>query len=486
MISPSAGVHLRKGGEAATEAGLPADHRDPIGRSDSWFRHRRRRLASLVSARPLSVALLGLLLVACGVVQAINMNNAPQRTDAEGTFVADAWAIQHGTLAHYRYTYDHPPLGWIQMAAWTWPTAAFSRASSAVVAGREFMLIVQLVSVGLLWVLARRLGLTRWASTIAVALFGLTPLAVHFHRTVSIDNVATPWLLAAFILALTPRQQLKVFAASGACFGVAVLTKETSLLLLPALGWLIWRSTDRELRRFALATAGIVFLAIVGFYLTYASLSGQLLFPSSHAYGAGVLTNLRASFLPAAGSGRLYSPGAVVAQALSTWHGLDPVGPIAALVAAVIAMIAIPRLRPIALGFALLAALALQVQYLPATYIVVLIPFGALLISGVADWAWAWRPTVGRHAVQQEEEATGAGLAAGRPSSGGADSGGGCHRRRPRRAGVGRPEPQVARLVGRSADAPSHRMGRAQRAGEQPPDRRRRVLGRPDPPQVRV
>jgi len=45
------------------------------------------------------------------------------RTDAEGTLVADAWAIQHGTLAHYTYIYDHPPLGWIQMAAWTWPSS---------------------------------------------------------------------------------------------------------------------------------------------------------------------------------------------------------------------------------------------------------------------------------------------------------------------------------------------------------------------------
>ena len=148
-------------------------------------------------------------------------------------------------------------------------------------------------------------------------------------------------------------------------------------------------------------------------------------------------------------------------------------------------MIAIPRLRPIALGFALLAALALQIQYLPATYIVALIPFGALLIGGVADWAWAWRPTVGRHAVRKRKK-------------------------RPGRASrlVARPLVVPTLAVGVAAavlaapawadqnrkllDAPADRPMRqatewvVRNVPVVQLDRRRCVLGRPGPPQVRL
>jgi hypothetical protein len=59
-----------------------------------------------------SLALLLGLLTVVAVVHATGMGRAPQRVDDEGTYVAQAWAAQHwGTLGHYTYWYDHPPLG---------------------------------------------------------------------------------------------------------------------------------------------------------------------------------------------------------------------------------------------------------------------------------------------------------------------------------------------------------------------------------------
>jgi 4-amino-4-deoxy-L-arabinose transferase-like glycosyltransferase len=196
-------------------------------------------------------------LVVVAVVHASGMTAAPQRADDEGTYVSQAWAILHlNTLAHYTYWYDHPPLGWILAAVYAAATGAFARAPNAVAAGREFLLFLQVVSSVLLYVLARRLELRRLAAAGAVLLFALSPLAVMFHRAVFLDNIATPFILAAFVLALSPARRLSAHAASGLCFGLAVLCKETSLLLLPALIWQLWHMTDRKTRPYSFALAG--------------------------------------------------------------------------------------------------------------------------------------------------------------------------------------------------------------------------------------
>ena len=181
----------------------------------------RRRQHSLVDLVILAVT---------SAAFAIGMTTAPQRMDDEGTYAAQAYALgAFGELAHYTYWYDHPPLGWIQIAAWTWATDAFDRYPTAVSAGREAMLVTYVVSAALLWGLARRLDLSRGGAAAAVLIFGLSPLALVFHRTAYLDNVATPWMLAAFLLAHVRQRQLIAFGASGVCMAIAVLSKETYL-----------------------------------------------------------------------------------------------------------------------------------------------------------------------------------------------------------------------------------------------------------------
>jgi hypothetical protein len=341
-----------------------------------------------------SLLVLLVLLALVAVVHATGMSHAPQRNDDEGTYVAQAWAVQHwGTLAHYTYWYDHPPLGWLLLAAWTAATGAFGRAANAIAAGRELMLVLQLASAALLYVLARRLGLRRPAAAGGVLLFALSPLALGFHRAVYLDNVATPFLLGAFVLALSPRHRLAAHAGAGLCFAAAVLAKETSLLLAPALLWQYWQVSDHRTRRYSVTVAASLFVLPCCAYLLYATLRGELLPGPGHV---SLVDAVRFQLAGRAASGSPFDPGSGGRGTIRLWLGLDP-WLLAAAVVLVPAGLAIRRLRPVTVGFATLAAMTLRPGYLPVPLVIGMLPFASLLVAGVADTAWGSRP--GRHAA---------------------------------------------------------------------------------------
>ncbi|MFD0597800.1 hypothetical protein ACFQZ4_40500 [Catellatospora coxensis] len=91
-------------------------------------------------------------------VHAWNITGFPAASDDEGTYLAQAWAVQQGLgLGHYTYWYDHPPLAWIQLAALSWLPAALSD-GLAVPTGRYAMLAVTAAILLLTYLLGRRLG----------------------------------------------------------------------------------------------------------------------------------------------------------------------------------------------------------------------------------------------------------------------------------------------------------------------------------------
>ncbi|MBM6398777.1 DUF2079 domain-containing protein [Phycicoccus sonneratiae] len=354
----------------------------------------RHTLSRRLDRRGGAVVLLPLLLLVA-VVHRVGMYSAPQRIDDEGTYVAQAWAVFHlGELTHYTYWYDHPPLGWLQIAGWTELTGGFDRAPNAVGAGRELMLVLAVVSAALLWLLARRLGLPRWGAGVAVALFGLSPLAVQFHRTVYLDNVATPWVLGALVLALDPRRRLAAFAGSAVCLGVASLSKETSLLVLPLLGWLLWTRAGTGTRRYTVAVSATLFALLGGFYALFALLKGEVV-PGADR------TSLLGGMLYQVGgresSGSIFDPESLGHRTVSIWLQLDTVGPVLAVLATLVALLS-RRLRPFALTMLLLLLVLVRPGYLPVPFVVVLVPFGALMVAGAATLLWRRRPSrlVGR------------------------------------------------------------------------------------------
>jgi Dolichyl-phosphate-mannose-protein mannosyltransferase len=391
-----------------------------------------------------SLVLLLATLAVVAVVQAVGMDHAPQRVDDEGTYVAQAWAVQHWrTLAHYTYWYDHPPLGWLLLAAWTTLTGAFSRAATAVSAGRELMLVIQVVSAALLYALARRLGLRRPAAVACVLLFSLSPLALSFHRAVYLDNLATPFLLGAFVLILSPSRRLAAHAGAGLCFAAAVLTKETSLLLMPALLWQYWQVNDQRNRRYSLAVAASLFLLVVAVYPLTALLRGELLPGPEHV---SLVDAIRFQLAGRASGGSAFDPNSVNRHTIDLWLSADP-WLLAGAALLIPAGLWIRRLRPVTVAFAILAAVTLRPGYLPIPLVIGMLPFASLLVAGVADTAAAHLAGRGR-----SRQAAHAGHLAGSSRSGRATAdghpAGSARRRRAVAAGPLAGSPGSGRVAG--------------------------------------
>ncbi|NGO69492.1 glycosyltransferase family 39 protein [Streptomyces sp. SB3404] len=335
------------------------------------------------------------LLVCCGVlaailcVQGLNITGFPELADDEGTYVAQARAVQRGEgLAHYTYWYDHPPLGWIQLAGLTWLPALLSPGVMEVGPVRGAMLAVSGVSAVLLYLLARRLRLPCWAAGLGMALYGLSPLSVELQRKVFLDNLAVPWMLLAFLLAASPSRHLWHHFAAGLAAAVSVLTKETMLLVLPALLVTLWSHSHRDTRKFAL-TGAVTGCALVGLmYPLFALLHGELL-PAADRVS---LTEAIRFQLSRPGSGSMLDPDSPARRTLDGWLYYDRVLPLGGLLAA-LAVIEAARWSRAARAAAgpalavllLAAAIVLRPSgYIPAMYIIQALPFLALSLAALA------------------------------------------------------------------------------------------------------
>ncbi|MFI6851977.1 galactose oxidase-like domain-containing protein [Streptomyces sp. NPDC050416] len=156
---------------------------------------------------------------------------SPALSDDEGTYLAQAWSVQQGDgLAHYTYWYDHPPLGWIQIAVLTWIPALISPESMTVGTMRATMLVISGISAVLVYVLGRRLALPRWAAALGMVFFGLSPLAVVLQREIFLDNLAVMWTLLAFTLAASPSRPVPQTGNQGKMYVSAVLLPDGKVL----------------------------------------------------------------------------------------------------------------------------------------------------------------------------------------------------------------------------------------------------------------
>ncbi|MEV7757113.1 glycosyltransferase family 39 protein [Microbacterium sp. NPDC089180] len=352
-------------------------------RNDRAVPHARRRVPAWRSRLGDALWLLPPLLLGL-LVNGANLGGSPQRIDDEGTYAAQAWSIGNlRELTHYTYWYDHPPLGWIQIAAWAGLTDAWNRYDVAVIAAREAMLVASAIAAVLLWFLVRRIGFARLTASVAVALFLLSPLAVQFHRQVYLDNIATAWLLAALLLALSRRAQLAGYIGAAAAFGVAVLTKETYLLALPLVAWFMWRGADRTTRRYTLSVAAAV-LGLIGLtYVALAAVKGEVM-PA--AGRVSLWDGLAFQLASREGSGSLFDPESLMSRTVGLWWQLDAVLIVTALAAAVAALL-VRRLRPWAVTLLALTAFMFRGGYLPVPYVIMLLPFATIVVAGMGQLA---------------------------------------------------------------------------------------------------
>ena len=338
-----------------------------------------------------SLGIIAALLAVVGLVHGVGMNAAPSPVDDEGTYVAQAWAVvTRHSLTPYTYWYDHPPLGWLVIGAWGWLTHGFNPLHSAVSVGRQMALVAQLVSVPLLYGIARRLDLARGWAVAVVLVWTLSPLDVFLGRMAYLDNLAVPLLLGSLLLALSPRRSLWAMCGSGLTFAAAVLTKETMLVFLPMLLWQAWQQSDRRTRAFCLTglLAGFCLVAVI--YPLYAVLKGEMLPGSGHVslWQAIVfqLSSRQSTGSPLAA----HSPARVL---IDSWFSRDVWLIGIGLVGLPLAL-AVRRLRPVGIGLLVAVGVGLHGGYLPQPYVIALLPLAALVGVGAVQWFWDEVPSL--------------------------------------------------------------------------------------------
>jgi 4-amino-4-deoxy-L-arabinose transferase-like glycosyltransferase len=371
MPAPNSQLELAPHGDVVTLGGVIVPSR------------RRSRLRDWVRSHRLSLTIVAGLLLTVGLVHWIGYDRFPGRiNDDEGTYVSQAWAVQSWrTLAHYTYWYDHPPFGWITMAGYTWVTRAFERLPTAISAGREFMVWVTLVSAAMIYLLGRRLGYHRLAAAGAVLLFGLSPLAVPFQRMVFLDNLAVMWTLAALALAASPRRSLAASAGSAVCFAIAVLSKETIAVLFPALFLLLWQHTSPKTRRYSIALFLTLLGALVFVYPLYAILKNELFEGPGHV---SLVWAIKWQLFNRPPSGSLLDPSSDTHAVARSWLDRDPLLLGAGVLLTPFGLL-IRRTRAVALALAIQVVMLFRNGYLPFPYVIAMLPFAALTITGVAD-----------------------------------------------------------------------------------------------------
>lgn len=337
---------------------------------------------------------LAVLTPGAAVLSLWNLTGAPSYQDDEGTYTAQAFAVQSGSLAPYTYWYDHPPLGWIQIAALNWlPHLLRLGDGTAIGATRYVISMFFVASAVLLYMLARRLGVRVPFAAMTAVVFILSPLSLVLGRQIYLDNIGVPWLLLAFYLALSSRDALWHHIGAGICFAVAVLSKETLAIFGPSLLLALMYRPKWSNRSFSvvgfLGAGGLV----LAFYPLSALLRNELLAGPDHV---SLQTALTYQFLERSGSGTIFQPGSSRAELLQGWLYFDKYLIAAGLAAAVVCLLR-RRSQVVAAAIVSFAVpIVLGQGYLPAMYVIGVIPFLALALGTAVDIAWSGMERLGR------------------------------------------------------------------------------------------
>jgi hypothetical protein len=356
--------------------GAPASTRVPWRRRARWW----------VVDHQASVWAVGAIAVLGVAVHRVNLGTAPAPASGEGALVAAGWSIVHlGSAGDATFSSAGPSLAPVHLGAWIWATGALGRASSAIAAGREAMLAAHVVSIPLVWVLARRSGLARWAAGGAALVFAVSPLAVALNRPVNGAGLAVPWMLSALVLASARRPRTLTGATAGLCLAVAVLTEPSVAVVAPAVGWLLWRSSPSTRRRRRRLLAGAVAFGVAWLAVTTLVTSGA---PEPGA-SLGLLDRIRLVAGGASSAVETVADG-FDGRSVAGLIGLDRVGVGACVLAAVVVPCVVPRFRPIGCAFWACAALTLVSGEPSWIMVVAMVPLGAVLLAAGAQLVWVW------------------------------------------------------------------------------------------------
>jgi 4-amino-4-deoxy-L-arabinose transferase-like glycosyltransferase len=210
------------------------------------------------------------------VSHAYNMFNFPRYELDEGTYISNAWAITQGLISPYPYGYGHPPLAWMQIAAWLQLSGGLFTFGNALNSGRVFMLFYSVGSALLVYLIVRRWSGSRSAALLALVIFSLSPLSITYQRQIFLDNIATFWLLLSLYLLAVSNSRLLFLVLAAVSFGISVLSKEVFLLFFPTMLYAAWLHTTRFQRKFTLVPYVYIVIAVCSGFVLMATLKDEL------------------------------------------------------------------------------------------------------------------------------------------------------------------------------------------------------------------
>lgn len=225
------------------------------------------------------------LMMIVGVLQAQNLFGFPYYQDSEGTSVSNAWAVvTEGRLSPYTYAYEEPPLGSFVVGLWAIVSGGLSAFGFSINSGRVLMLGMHVLSVALVFGIARKVSKSDLVAVIAALVFAFSPLAATLQRRVLVDNISIVWLLTAVYLVLGDERHLKHYFLSALFFGMAVLTKGSTIWFIPAFMYVIALRANRLHKRFASGHWLALAIFVISLYPLYAQMK-QELFPEGWILG---------------------------------------------------------------------------------------------------------------------------------------------------------------------------------------------------------
>lgn len=300
------------------------------------FSERLRRVAAV---SPLDKLAFIVVLLAAAVFTGINMFHYPNYEQDEGVYMGSAWSMfEHARLSYYTYTYDHPFLGWFQLGLWADLVGGFLRFGDSINTGRALMLIVTVISTGLVFQIVRKATGRTTAALFAAVVFAVSPLAVHLHRQVYLDNLTTLWLLVSLYALIISGGRLWRVVLSAIAFGLAFWSKEISVVFIPGMLYLVFAQTHVVHRRFAAALWTGITASAISLFVILALLKDEFFPPgfflSSNKPHVSMLKTFEFQSSRGGGGSSILSPNSDFRSYFGQWISADPFFIIAGLVAA--------------------------------------------------------------------------------------------------------------------------------------------------------
>lgn len=197
----------------------------------------------------------------------------------EGTYLSQAFAVkEQGELSLYTYWYDHPPFGWITIAAWIDVLHGdWNFFGNSLNTGRVLMFLLHLVQVSLVFFIVNRVSRSPWLAFLAIVLYSAAPLAMYFQRRVLLDNLLTTWVLLSVSMLFLLNMRLRHVIMSGVFFGLAMVTKITTVMFSPAIFYLLLTASWKLHKGFRLLTWCLVVGSIFSLWFIYAAINTELI-----------------------------------------------------------------------------------------------------------------------------------------------------------------------------------------------------------------